>query len=440
MHSTFWHGQRCVVARMGRSGALRDSVRCGSKMKPFILSKFVLRWAIACLLCFGVVSMSAGFAAAQETPAPPAEAHPGLSPEKISVLAHRVMEDGVKANALGGDDLKPWHMKLDFKMIPLDAKKPESGTMEEWHLGSSQWARNFKSSEHRLTGSEWSIAETEQYLSKPSKVGFDHRLLVTRVARPVIDPLYQTANIKPEYEMDLKRVTTAGVKLNCVSVAGPRRYADPANPDWQFPTMCFDSDYHLRLTAVSDTTVQFEDLQPFDGRTVARDVKVVSNGVLIAEMKVRLLETLSGASSDLVKPSKDAIPEPYNIEPGHPKPVSMYEVGASVPIQPNGFPFRGSFPIPIVIHKDGTVKARTEDASTWNQDLKDALVRAIDKWKYKPYVVNGQPVEVAWTVVYIIDGKPFVPSYKRTEPQVAPAQQDSPPGSSPTAARRRYGH
>lgn len=367
-------------------------------------------------------------------------AHPVLATSKISELAHRVMDAGLKANALTGDDLKPWHMKVDFQVIPPGGKKPVSGTMEEWHLGPDEWARSFKSPEQRLTGGEWSVAETEQYQSKPNKVGFDHRLLMLRIARPVIDPLYQTANIKPEYEMDVKRVTTAGVKLNCVSVIDPQRYADQANPDWHFPTMCFDEEYHLRLTAVSDTTVQFEDLQPFEGRTVARDVKVIFNGALIAEMKVTLLETLGEVSSDLVKPAKDAFPEPYTIEPGHAKPVSVYEVGASVPMQPNGFPFRGSFPIPIIIHKDGTVKARNEDAVLWSQELKDALVRAIDRWKYKPYLVNGRPVEVAWTVVYIVDGKPFVPSYERTQPQVAPVQQDSPPGSSPTVARRRFGH
>ncbi|MGA8090717.1 MAG: hypothetical protein WCA10_25815 [Terracidiphilus sp.] len=365
--------------------------------------------------------------------------HPVLATAKISELAHQVMRAGVELNALAGDNLKPWHMKVDFQVIPPGAKKPVGGTMEEWHLSASQWARTFKSSEQRLTGSEWSVAETEQYQSKPSKVGFDHRLLTLRVARPVIDPLYQTGNIKPDYEMDVKRVTTAGLTLNCVSVIDPQRYADQANPDWLFPTMCFDNEYHLRLTAVSDTTVQFEDLQPFEGRTVARDMKVIFNGALTAEMKVAVLEPLANASADLVKPAKDAIPEPYTIEPGQPKPVSVYEVAASIPLRPDGFPFRGSFPVPIIIHKDGTVKARSEEAFIWSQDLKDALVRAIDKWKFKPYLVDGQPVEVGWTVVYVIDGKPFVPSYERTEPQVAPAQQESAPGSSP-AARRRRGH
>ncbi|MGA7243371.1 MAG: hypothetical protein WBX19_09325 [Terracidiphilus sp.] len=396
--------------------------------------------ALPTLTCVAYL-LAGGFGAAgQETQASAPVEHQPVATTKISDLAHRLMTAGIKANALAGDELRPWHMKMDFQVKTVGAKKPVSGTMEEWHLGPSQWVRIFNSPVQRLTGSEWSVSETSQYLSKPSKAGFDDRFLVLRVARPVIDPLYQMANIQPDYDMDVKRVTTAGVKLNCVSVIDPLHYVDRANPDWLFPTMCFDDDYHLRLTATSDTTVQFQDLQPFEGRTVARDVKVIFNGAMIAEMKVTLLESLAHANADLVKPPKDAIAEPYTIEPGHPKPVSVYEVGASIPLMPNGFPFRGSFPIPIVIHKDGSVKARNEDTAFWSQNLKDSLVTAINKWKYKPYLVDGQPVEVAWTVVYIIDGKPFVPSYERTEPQIAPAQQDSPESSSPGAARRRYGH
>ncbi len=394
---------------------------------------FVLAGCALPLVCNGI-------GASQETNTPVADVHQSVGTASISELAHRVMIAGLKANALAGNDLQPWHMRMDFQVIPPGGKKPVNGTMEEWYFSPGKWARTFKSTEQRFSGSEWSVSETQQFESKPSKVGFDERLLVLWVARPVVDPLYQTANVQPDYEMDVKRANAAGGVLNCISVIDPQRYADRANPDWLIPTMCFDREYHLRLTTTTDTTTHFDDLQPFEGRTVARDVKVLSNGALIAEMKVTLLESLKEASPDLTKPTKDAVPLPYTIEPGHPKPVSIYEVGASVPIQPNGFPFRGSFPIPVVIHKDGTVKARNDDTSFWTQGLKDALVVAINKWKYKPYLVDGQPVEVAWTVDYIIDGKPFVPSYERTEPQVVPAQQDSPGTSSPSVARRRYGH
>ncbi len=377
-------------------------------------------------------------AAVQAVPA--AEKQP-VTPARISQLAHRLMIAGVARNALTGVDVKPWHMKLEFQLTPLGEKKPVSGTMEEWYVGPAQWARTFKSSEQRLTGTEWRVSDTARYQSKPSKVGFDLQLLVSDVARPVVDPLFQTALIEPDYEMDVKHVNAAGLALNCVAVTDPPRRMDQVNPDWLFPTMCFDGDNRLRLTATPDATVKLEDPQPFDGRAVARDVKVMSNGALIAEMKVRLLEPLADADADLVKPAKGAIAMLYTIEPGHPKPVSVYEVGASVPIQPDGFPFRGSFAIPVILHKDGSVKARNDDTSFWNQDLKDALVKAIDKWKYKPYLVDGQPVEVAWTVVYILDGKPFVPSYERIDPQTAPPQQDGSANQSTGApSRRRYGH
>jgi hypothetical protein len=42
-------------------------------------------------------------------------------------------------------------------------------------------------------------------------------------------------------------------------------------------------------------------------------------------------------------------------------------------------------------------------------------VNTVGKWKYKPYLVDGVPVEAAYTVRYRVDGKPFVPSYERKD-------------------------
>lgn len=394
-----------------------------------VIHRFVIGSALAMLTLSGVRGAAAQAGAG--LPAP-------ITADKISALAHHILEAGLQDNALEGDGLKPWHIRVGFQLMLPGEKKPSSGTMEEWHLSADRWMRVFKSPEQKLAGIEWSVSKVEQYQSKVNKVGFQSRRLISDVVRPVIDPLYQAANVQSDYEMDVKRVHIGGLALSCISVVNPQRYAIRANVDRLFPVACFDDDHHLRMTATSDTRVQFEDLQPFQGRTVARDVKVMENGALIAEMKVSLLEELKPPEQSLLKPPRDAILMPYTIEPGQPKPVSVYEVGASVPLQPNGFPFRGSFSIPVVIHKDGTVKARNEDTSLWSQDLKDSLVSAIDKWRYKPYLVDGQPVEVAWTVVYVIDGKPFVPSYDRTEPQAVPPQQDSAPNGSNPPARRRW--
>jgi hypothetical protein len=198
-------------------------------------------------------------------------------------------------------------------------------------------------------------------------------------------------------------------------VVNPQQFAPNENTDEFFPTYCFDPDFHLRIIMSGKTTIQFDDVQVFQGRAVARDVKVRIDGKLDTEMKVSLLEPLADANADHVKPGKDAVPQPYAIEPGLPRPESVYEVAAALPIQPGGMPYRGTFNVPIVIRKDGTVKILS-GAFFQSQDLKDAIESAIAKWKFKPYLIDGQPIEVQYNVGYVIDGKPFVPSYQRPKP------------------------
>jgi hypothetical protein len=376
------------------------------------------------LISFIAVISITAFAQAQAAQAPAPDndkSHQPPTSAKINALAHRLLAAGLKMNALATDDLKPWHLKVDFQISPSGTQKPDSGTLEEWSLGPYQWKRVYTGSASQYNGSEWSVSEGERYSSRFG--GMTNPFLASnlnlRITRPVVNPLYQAANIKPEYDLVAQRVTTEGVQLTCVSVANPSLYAENTDPDWLFPSMCFDSDLHLRLTVASDTSVQFDDIQMFQGHAVARDVKVIVNRALIAEMKVTTLESLDSSDAAIIKPPKDAVAVPLTIEPGLARPESVYEVGASIPLMPNGFPYRGAIPVPVVIHKDGSVKVNRaltpSQFSSW-QALYDSLEIAINKWKFKPYIVDGAPVDVAVSVVYPLGMKPFVPSYDRPKP------------------------
>lgn len=355
--------------------------------------------------------------AAQSTsPAEPNASHTPPVTAKINGLAHKVLALALKYNALDSEGMQPWHIKVDYQMVMMGKPKPVPGTMEEWWIGRDRWRRIYTSDIPFWSGGEWSVSRLERYRTKPNGAPFQTPLLSVRVTRPVIDPLYQAANIKPEYEMSVKRLNSDGVVLNCVSVVDAAQYVEDTNPDWLFPTMCLDNDMHLRLTTSGDTAVQYDDIQMFQGRAVPRDVKVIVKGSLISEMKVSLLEPIA-TDAELVKPPSNAVPEPFTIEPGQPRPESIYEVGASVTISPVGLPYQGVFPMPILIHKDGTVKPNPEGLTYYPQNIADSIEFALAKWKYKPYLVDGQPVEVAITVGYTLDGKPFVPSYDRPKPK-----------------------
>jgi hypothetical protein len=347
-----------------------------------------------------------------------------VSPE-VNALAHHILECGMKINALAGGDMKPWHLKAQFTLWGYDAtQKPKTGTMEEWYTSRYQWRRTYSSSEQEYSGWEMSLSRFERYRSK-SRGGFNPSTMNERVGRPVVDPLYLAGNIKPDYELDGKRFSPAGTVLNCVSVVNPWRYADQSNPDLQFPNMCFDNDMHLQLESTNDNVVQFGDLQPFQDHFVARDVKILQHGTLTSEIKVTVLEPLAAPDAGLTKPGKDGVLEPYHIEPGMPWPESTYEVGASIPVPTVGSTYNGSAVytgmafMPVVIKKDGTVKADLEFANAPNEEVRDAIEHAVNKWKYKPYLVDGQPIEVGITIAYVLGDKKFVPSYEKAKAAAA---------------------
>jgi hypothetical protein len=326
-------------------------------------------------------------------------------------MAHTLLLSGIKANGLAGTGLTPWHLKIDLQYLGWESTKPLSGTVEQWTVAPDQWRRTF-TGPPGMNFSEWSAARLEKYQSKPGHDQFDAIADNIKFARPVIDPLAQAANIHSDYEMEVKKGNFGGITLTCASVVDPHRYAPGENTDEFFPTYCFDPDSHLRLIVSGKTTTQFDDVQVFQGRAVAHDVKVRIDGKLDSELKVSLLEPLADANADRVKPGKDAVPQPYAIEPGLPRPESIYEVAASIPIQPYSLPYKGYFNVPILIRKDGTVKV-LPGADINPQELKDAIQSAIARWKFKPYLVDGQPIEVQYSVAYDLNGKPFVPSYQR---------------------------
>jgi hypothetical protein len=368
------------------------------------MKKLCVHGAVSAFLLIGSIA-AAGQAAEQKSPPDPA---------RLNVLAHRLLDAAAKSNAMTGESVKPWHMKLEFQLVQgMNYAKPDKGTMEEWYAGSYRWRRTFTSSQNSWSGSEWSVSKFERYARKEKHEEFDDYGMTLRVARPVVDPLYQIANLKPTDQLTVQRVTSEGLAVNCVWFAETAPAAQARRAEWSFPTMCFDADLHLRLVHSEDTTVQFEDIQPFHGRGVARQIKILFQGHLTADLKVTQLEDAESIDPASLAPPSDAVAMPYVIEPGSPRPVSEFETGAVIPLMPNGQPFRGRLLIQAIIRKDGTVKVVHGASNSFLQAIFDAANSAVAKWKFKPYVVDGQAVEARYDVPYTIDGKPFVPSYER---------------------------
>ena len=408
-------------------------------MRFKIVSACFARTAAVTLLAATYFSSASAQNPAQSTPA---QSGPVLLPApdsaRINALAHKLLAAALNKNGLGGNELKPWHMKIDYSLLssygPIDQRGGTGGsrgpartairvgggtagmahgTVEEWHAARYQWGRTYASATDTWNGSEWRASHVERYQARPKHLDFASELLNLRVVQPIINPLYQVSLLPANAQLTITRLTAGNDKFNCVAIANPEAFGTEASAEWIMPTLCFDSDLRLRLVSAKDTAVQFEDFQPFQGREVARTARVIWRGTLDSEMKITELEDFDPAANPApLKPSADAALQPYTIEAGDPPLEPIHEEGTTIPLLPDGTPYRGPIAVFAIIRKDGSVKVGPSHAGPL-QALTDAASMAVSKWKYKPYLIDGEPVEVRVSIPYLVDGKPFIPSYER---------------------------
>jgi Thioredoxin-like len=335
---------------------------------------------------------------AAQTAAPAASAADAPDADAISAKAHMILERGLSVTGLTSKDGKPWHMRADYQIFKPNAP-PDSGTVEEWWISPTHFRRTYTTKD--VTWTEWSLSTAQQF---QSSADFNYETLDLRVGWPLTTPMTQSKNFKPEYPMDWKAVN-AGMALNCVMIVAPERYADGIDPDFLFPKLCFDAGYRLRFMGTSDTTVTFNKYQTFQDRAIAYKVDVIVLGVKRSSMDITLLKPLTPEGEAMLKPDEKAVRQPHAWSVVDPRPVPVYQVGANVPLA--GLHDRGTVSVPVIIQRDGRVKINGP-ASLYGPTAQSAI-DAIRLWRYQPYLVEGEPVELLTRVSYTFDGNPFVP-------------------------------
>jgi Gram-negative bacterial TonB protein C-terminal len=335
-----------------------------------------------------------------QTAQPAAPSPAPTDPAAISAKAHSVLEDGIRTNGLTASDWKPWHMKATFQLYDQGVVSQE-GTIEEWASGPYQWRRTYTTKTQSAT--EWSVTRGRRFQSRGI---FDFSILDMRVATPLITPLLQAVTFKPDYTMDWKQFNTGAV-LNCVTVVKPEQYAGKGNPDFMFPRLCFDSGSRLRLLGTSNSLTSYNKYEVFHDRAIASKIDATFMTQKSATIEITLLEALADQDHSQLQPPSNAVPQPYPLTDLDPRPVAVHQEAADLPAAAMKSQSFGTIVVPVLIQKNGHIKI---NGDTWGdpllvQSAKDAIVR----WRYEPYSIDGEVVEVTTTLKYVFDAKPFVP-------------------------------
>lgn len=303
--------------------------------------------------------------------------------------------------------LKPYHLKATYQLYDENGKPSEQGTFEYWwaspKVHRSTWTRP------GATYTDWQTADRDfAHLKSGEGLGFFERQLNS----DFLAPLPHSNALDPTKALlELKTVSSGKVKVPCVMVTLSMPGHEPVKdrPLGSSPTYCFDPQVPvLRFTYnFNSVTTEFNNIVKIQNRYLAREI-------LVSYGKRKLLSAQVDSITDLAPSDPALTPSSDATITKHPKMqvsgvvASGFAIRKQAPIYPQEAKYNhisGTVILAGTIGKDGKIRDLSVVLSP-SPVLSESAKQAVSQWEYKPYLLNGEPVEVDTTinVIYTLGG------------------------------------
>ena len=326
-----------------------------------------------------------------------------------------------QVNGLHGNDLQPWHIHATWQTLDGNDQPKEQGTWEEWWAGEKKYKTVYKSVDlNRITyGTEkgrYLVGSTEKV---PWQFATVERLLQTPVA--MIKP---TPAMKPL--LSITDVQQGPVKLTCALQAMVMPDGNPIeltrqdgrSRQLEFRT-CFSSDLpavRAEETSQGSQTV-FNAIVRFQGKYLAKKIRYVGAGGVETDISVDVIEPLDPVVDADFSPAADAVlgPETRAVAVSAGLMAGNRIGGAKVTYPRDALAARvqGTVVLKAHILKDGTIGELTVISGP--EMLQKEALDAVKTWRYRPYLLNGEPVEVLTQINVVFQLGGSAPRYPHPE-------------------------
>jgi TonB family protein len=340
---------------------------------------------------------------------------------------HAILDAAQPLYDFSSADLKPWHLRASYQLYDEKENPTEQGTFEYWWASPqahrSSWTRG------NVSYSTWQLAghgHAHMGSSEPLKY------VESKLEQAFFSPLPSERTMNSDYTQLEKRAYGKDSKaLQCVMV-GPKMKEVSTAPMGLFPTYCFNSSQPALVAyfAYAAPIAEFNQIVKVQGRYLPKQITILSSG------RKKLL-TASVEMVNGISPQDAALTPPEDVKASHPpQNVKVVGVPGSTPSQDDVAKIvvaLGSDSNPIAISSGvamGLALSRPapiypEDAKTagisgrviiqavigkdgWIHDMQvlsapsaslaAASLGAVSQWRYRPYLFNGEPVDVQTTI------------------------------------------
>jgi TonB family protein len=300
---------------------------------------------------------------------------------------------------LASPALKPWHMKVSYQLYDDQGKPGGQGSYEYWWASPdtyrSTWTR--PGMEH----TDWHVKGQHFSAGTGEPLEFFER----KIQSDLLAPLPKARDLDPEkVRFDRQQQDFGTLKLPCVMVIHkmPLHGQVQVVPMGMFPTYCFDPQHPILRAyyAFGSTSVIYNSLARFQGVYLAKKVSILDGQKKVLDATVDSVETASAEMPELT-PSTDAKKEGQaqrvTVSSEIEKAMLIKSVRPIYPQDAKEAWISGKVTLHALIGTDG----RLHDLSVIDgpsPSLISAAMLAVSQWEYKPYLLNGKPVEVDTTI------------------------------------------
>lgn len=314
----------------------------------------------------------------------PSNPSPEASDPKELMMAAREL------NNLAASGVKPWHIKATFQLFDEQGAISDEGTYEEFWATPTRFKRIFSGKNFSQTA----YGSPEGVLLSNPKGETPELLLAAR--NNLVSPMPFFDAIIQHTTYTTKPLNSGSLKLICAipTASSPGAPADNS-------TYCFNTDEPiLRIAARPSTSDQtfHNRLVRVDGRVVATELKIMHKGKVTVALHVDAVTVLDPSEEAIFTPPPDAVPAPLRVSLSGAVSAGMleYSVTPEYPEAAHIAHIQGTVTLQGIIGKDG--KLRSLKALAGPEALQGSAIQAVQQWRYRPYLLNGQPVEVQTTI------------------------------------------
>ena len=288
-------------------------------------------------------------------------------------------------------------MKVDYQLYDEDGKPGEQGVYEYWWVSPkthrSSWTRP------GAARTDWQTADgTHKRLANGQLLGHIEHSLESAFLAPL-----PSASELAQTSLDRQPLTLGDVKLTCVMVMGGLEHKEKSKPVelGLFPTYCFNPQLPvLRLRySFGTVTVEFNKIVKFQNRFIAKGLTFLQGEHKLLTATVEQIDDIAPDDAALTPPSEASVVkiDKVNISAGVAVGLLVNKQVPAYPQDAKDARISGTVELQATIGRDGKIyDLRVVQAPLPSMAV--SALSAVSHWQYRPYLFNGEPVEVLTTI------------------------------------------